>query len=76
MFEEALKSPESFLYYDGKVEIPFIGKASIEQFPESKSGTYAMGIYVLSENMLGYWSGSCLNVGLNKNWRIKIIKKV
>ena len=76
MFEEALKSPESYLYYLGKVEIPFIGNADIGQFPDAKSGTYAMGIYLLSDSMFGYWSGSCLNVGLNKNWQIRIVKKV
>lgn len=76
MFEEALKSPESYLYYLGKVEIPYVSVAEIDWFANSPSGTYVMGIYRLSETSFGYWSGSCLNIGIDKNWGIRIVKKV
>lgn len=76
MFDEALKDPDSFLYFDGKVEITFIGYAHIESFDACKSGTYKMGIYKLSETSFGFWSGSALSFGFDKKWSIKIVKKV
>ena len=76
MFEQALKSPRSYLYYAGKVEIPYVGETDIDLFHNCKSGTFQMGIYKLSEDSMGYWSGSCLNIGIDKNWYIRIVKSV
>jgi len=78
MFLEAHENPEKFRFYDGKVEVPFVGEKNIKEFEENSISDHQMGVYrVLGchTETLGLWSGSSLYLGNNAAWRVRIKEK-
>jgi len=79
MFLEAHENPEKFRFYDGKVEVPFVGEKHIREFEENSLSEHTMGVYRVtgfSDETLGLWSGSSLYLGNSSFWRVRIKEKV
>lgn len=77
MLDQAVRKPMNFTYHYEKKEIPYVGEKNITSF-ENEDLDHQHGIYTITgvgAPTLGFWNGSCLYLGMNELWRVKIKEK-